>query len=131
MLEAGDEWAAVMLFYAAYHEVKAALLDDPVFDDEATCRQYNSLLRPEDRHVARHQGRKSVSKEWGINELVLTLYGSAAGVYHRLHQMSIDVRYESGLRGSLEDVSDVWERFCKARDEGALSTGTAPDVDRQ
>lgn len=123
LAQAGDEWSAVLYFYAAYHEVKAALIDDPVFDELDTCLAVRSDLQPEDRFTSRHQGRRhSASKEWGINELVLLLYPTVAGTYNRLHTMSIDVRYHQGLRGTHDDVLIVWDKFRSLCDSGALAT---------
>lgn len=116
-----------MFFYAAYHEVKAALMVDPVFDDLDTCLAANPNLQPEDRFTTRHQGRKNPkNKEWGLNELVVLLYRGAGGSYHRLHTMSIDVRYHQGLHGSCDDALSTWEAFCHERDTGALTSGRAP-----
>ena len=123
MAEAGHEWAAVALFYAAYHDVKAALLEDVIFDSFEACQAVSPDLLPQDRKTTRHQGRKQTAsgREWGINELVLKLYRPAAGSYEKLHQMSNDVRYQAGLRGSVSDVLVVYERFCTMRDEDVLS----------
>lgn len=130
LVEAGDEWGAVCLFYAAYHDVKAALLEDPVFDSLAACQAASPDLLPEDRNVQRHHGRTHTSngREWGINELVLKLYRGAAGTYERLHQASISVRYKSGLSGPVSDVQETWEKFISLRDSGTLTW--APPADR-
>lgn len=125
LLEAGDEWGAVCLFYAAYHAVKAALLEDTVFDTIDACQAVNRDLLPQDRDTTRHNGRRRTSsgREWGINELVLLLYRPAAGTYEKLHQASIDVRYGDGLRASITDVRELWRRFEALRSEGALTSG--------
>ncbi len=108
LYEAGDEWAAVCFFYAAYHYVKAALLEDPIFDDPSRCSATHPDLNIDDRHTDRHQIRKprgSSSRGWGVNDLVLLLYRSIAGDYDRLHQASVSVRYRDGLpAGSLDHV---------------------------
>jgi len=100
------EWAAVCLFYAAYHLMRAALTSDAIFDEPTRLSRISPQLTPADRSTARHKGRKSTSngREWGINELVFLLYRPLAGDYDRLHQASIDVRYGQGLRGDVADL---------------------------
>ncbi len=96
----GDEWAAVPLFYSAYHVVKAALLTDPIWDTPSDLHRLHVDLIPGDRFTDRHKGRRRSGggeKEWGINELVLLLYRPFAGRYDLLHQNSITVRYGKGL----------------------------------
>ncbi|MGO4600381.1 hypothetical protein [Terrabacter sp. 2YAF2] len=124
LADSGDEWAAVCFFYSAYHRVKAALLDDVVFDDPNTCYAKHVDLLPQDRYTSRHKGRKHTSggREWGINDLVLLLYRGAAGTYDKLHQMSIDVRYQSGLRASIPDLLGLWSRWEALCDEGTLGS---------
>ncbi len=98
---AGNEWAAVCYFYAAYHLATSVIRTDPVFDDPDRLHRLNSALIPEDRHTSRHQGRKHGirSREWGVNELMVLLYDQPiAAAYDKLHRASIEVRYESGLR---------------------------------
>lgn len=97
--EAGDEWAAVCFFYAAYHLVKAAMIADPLFDDPGKCAAKHADLNIDDRHTDRHQVRKSkeAGRGWGVNDLVLLLYKGIVGDYDRLHQASVSVRYRDGL----------------------------------
>lgn len=128
LADVDHEWSAVCYFYAAYHTVKAALLDDPLFDDPITCQAKHPDLLPDDRYVSRHKGRRhtSAGREWGVNELVLKLYRSAAGDYDKLHQASNDVRYHDGLMGTVVDVRQLFERFKQKAESGVLSTGAAP-----
>lgn len=94
----GDEWYAVCFFYAAYHMVKAALIEDPVFDDLARLQGINSNLVPDDRFATRHHGFIQVStRVMGINDIVRALYPEIAAEYVRLHMASIEVRYGTGL----------------------------------
>lgn len=125
LCETDNEWGAVMLFYAAYHEVKAALLDDPIFDDLDACQALKCGLLPDDRYTSRHQGRKGAHKEWGLNELTLVLYRPVAGVYQRLHQMSISVRYDRGLLPEPSVALAAWEQFAALRDSGELRSAYA------
>lgn len=126
LLSAGDEWSAVMYFYAAYHKLKAALLEDPLFDHFDSCQAAHSDLLPEDRFTSRHSGRRGQNKEWGLNELVRVLYRPASGPYHRLHTMSIDVRYNHGLVASLPVVESTWESFDEMCRAGVLQYPHSP-----
>lgn len=128
LADAGHEWSAVCYFYAAYHLVKAAMLEDAIFDDPTQCQALHPDLLPDDRYVSRHKGRRRTSegREWGLNELVLVLYRPAAGKYERLHSVSNDVRYHDGLAGTVADVRGVYEEFKALVDGGALSTGRSP-----
>ena len=95
LASAGEEWAFVCFFYGAYHLVKAALLCDPVFDDPIRLAKSPVPLRPDDRFVSRHRGRRrpGVEVEWGVNDLVATIYRFIREDYELLHQLSIEVRY--------------------------------------
>ncbi|GGC03170.1 hypothetical protein [Cellulomonas carbonis] len=95
---AGDEWAFVCFFYSAYHLVKAALLLDPVFDDPDRLGKSPVPLTADDRHVSRHKGRRrpGAPVDWGVNDLVGTIYRFIRDDYEMLHQLSIEVRYGQG-----------------------------------
>lgn len=122
--ESGDEWGAVALFYGAYHRVKAALITDPIWDDIGQLQAIHSDLVPDDRLIERHRGRRrsGAPREWGINELVQTLYPEITRAYERLHQASISVRYGVGLReGALGDLAEASEEIKRLYDQGKLS----------
>lgn len=104
----GEEWAAVCYFYSAYHLARHALLTDPVWHQQTALRAINPALSRDDRNTKRHQGRRGVAKEWGINELVLLLYPSVVGEYEKLHRMSNAVRYEGGLKVFTTKDSAEW-----------------------
>ncbi len=103
LADAGDEWACVPYFYAAYHRVVHALSEDPVFEDPTRLSRINAHLSIADRHVTRHHGRRKLG-EWGVNDLVTLLYRPVAVDYERLHAASIEVRYGGGFAGDLSDV---------------------------
>lgn len=119
---AGDEWAAVCYFYAAYHLIRGALLSDPIFNELGRCQSKHADLLPEDRFTARHKGRRNTSagREWGLNELTQILYPHISQSYERLHQASIDVRYGKGLRGTLEPLRLAIAAIEKAAEEQTL-----------
>ncbi len=119
---AGDEWAAVCYFYCAYHLVQHALLTDPVFDDAKTLAAIHADLTPDHRFTQRHKGRRRVNeaREWGVNELVQTLYRGIIGRYDRLHQASIMVRYNSGLVLPLDRLRDAIDGIEAAHADGEL-----------
>lgn len=100
LADAGDEWAAVPLFYSAHHVIKGALLRDPIWGQVNALQVINQDLIPDDRFTTRHKGRKRPGggpREWGVNELVLLLYRPAVKHYEHLHQASNSVRYGTGL----------------------------------
>lgn len=118
-----DEWAAVCFFYSAYHIVRHALREDPIFDDPTALSRINPELTPADRHVSRHQARKGApgGRQWGINELVTLLYRPIAVDYDRLHQASIEVRYSRGLTSPpMADLLASLEAIDGARVRGQL-----------
>lgn len=116
-----NEWAAVCYFYAAYHRVRAALLNDPVFDDLDQLHQFHLNLVPDDRYVTMHKGRGGRdNREFGVCDLVLRLYRPIAGAYDKLHMASIDVRYNTGLRGDITEISPLYEKIKTAQDGGTL-----------
>lgn len=123
ILDTGVEWAAVCLFYSAYHHVKAALLDDPIFTDFDALRAVRPDLSPDDRFASAHKVRKG-QPGYGVNDLVLLLYPRVAGTYDKLHSMSIDVRYQRGLRlGAIEALPSLFDGFVGAVDQGQLRRG--------
>jgi hypothetical protein len=122
LADAGDEWAVVPYFYAAYHRIKCSLLEDPLFSDVSRMHAKHPDLIADDRFTSRHNGRKRTSngREWGINELVLHLYPDVVAVYERLHQASNDVRYGAGFVGAVSDVRAWLDEVIAAHESGDL-----------
>lgn len=124
LFEAGDEWAVVCFFYAAFHHVKTAMLEDPLFDDIRRMHEKHADLIQNDRLVTRHVGRRGMTtgKEWGVNELVGLLYPQIRREYEQLHQASIQVRYQSGLPGggALEGARNALTVIEQQVQEGGL-----------
>lgn len=122
---ANDEWAAVCWFYAGYHHVKAALLQDPIFDDVGRLHVKHHDLQASDRYTDRHQIRKgpgSGPRGWGINELVQLLYPTVIRPYDQLHQASVSVRYRDGLPGdALPGLASAIDDIRDAARTGVLS----------
>ena len=93
-----DEWFAVAYFYSAYHMVKAAMRDDPIFDDIARCAAVHPALSVDSRYAEHHSGGTGLNgRALGVNEIVFKLYSSIRVPYHRLHMASVAVRYGDGL----------------------------------
>jgi hypothetical protein len=122
--EAGDEWFAVCYFYAAYHTVKAAFIEDPVFDDVARLAAKSPHLIMEDRFAESHHGRVNFgTRRLGVNDIVAKLYPDIAVEYVRLHMASMAVRYQQGLGAiSVQSVMDDYETVISAYQAGALAT---------
>lgn len=98
LADSDEEWAAVCYFYSAYHTMKAAFIEDPVFDDPTRLSTFSPNLIPDDRYVTHHRGRMGTGpRKLGVNDIVQLLYPQIAPRYIRLHMASIAVRYENGL----------------------------------
>jgi hypothetical protein len=120
---AANEWAAVCWFYSAYHLVVAAIAADPVFDDVSRLQRISLYLAPSDRYTERHQGRRrsGAHPEWGINDLVVALYDQdVAAAYDKLHNASVEVRYQSGLRTPLDRVKEWMHVVTSAQEDRRL-----------
>jgi hypothetical protein len=94
-----NQWYAVCYFYAAYHCVRAALLEDPVFKDLTRLKSFDANLIPDDRFNGHHAGRLSGSgpRKPGVSDMVKLFYPDIAIQYERLHGASVAVRYGFGL----------------------------------
>lgn len=123
--ELDDSWFAVCYFYAAYHLMRAAFIDDPVFSSLPAMARVNGKLTFEDRWVTRHKGRVvQGSRTLGINDIVRMLYPDVAAVYLRLHTASLGVRYYSGLSPiTAESVISDFKVISKAYASGELVCG--------
>lgn len=119
---ANDEWAAVCYFYAAYHLVKAAFINDPAFDSLKTLAAIDGRLTMDDRFIERHQGRiQGRTRTLGVNDVVQMLYPSIVVPYRRLHVASIAVRYGEGLRTiTSASVVDDFTAVLRAYQAGEL-----------
>ncbi len=93
--------------------IPPTLLGDPIFDDPIAC---SGITRPVARGSAHEpppwsQAHEQRGREWGINELVLSLYPKVVRDYERLHQASNDVRYHEGLRGTVGEIVATYASF--------------------
>jgi hypothetical protein len=111
---ASSEWASVAYFYAAYHLVKQAILEDPIWQCPGELAAKHPELRPSASKVTRHHGQSAGRRRgrtWGVNELVELLYPSISKPYVRMHDASIEVRYKRGLRASVRDSAIYWAKI--------------------
>ncbi|WP_369044703.1 hypothetical protein [Sinomonas sp. P10A9] len=123
LFEVRHEWAAVALFYAAYHLVKASFVSDPIFDDRMRLQAIDHRLRPEDRFVTKHSygGIGPRATRLGVDEIVTFLYPAINHDYTYLHVASCDVRYRGGLRAiSLDSLHASHEAVKSAFQSGEL-----------
>lgn len=103
---AGDEWAAVCYFYAAFMAARSCLYADVRLDSDANARAADPKLSASSRHVDFHNGHRSRGP--GMNEVVATLYPKIGAQYELLHIKSVEVRYDSGLQNAtIDDVRQV------------------------
>lgn len=108
------EWATVAYFYAAYHLVKQAILEDPIWQCPGELAARHPDLRPGSRKVTRHSGQRAGRRgqlNWGINDLVEVLYPSIHHAYTGMHEASIHVRYKRGSRLPLRASAEYWARI--------------------
>lgn len=118
----GDEWAVVAYFYGSYHRVRAAILQDPVFDSLINLPKVDPKLNKEHQGTSRHEGRMtSAGRDIGVNDLVRLLYRPIYGHYLVLHDASVQVRYGHGISlQRLQDAHAAWEEISQASSVGAL-----------
>ncbi|ODA89812.1 hypothetical protein ATY41_03975 [Leifsonia xyli subsp. xyli] len=117
-----DEWFAVCYFYSAYHTVKAAFIEDPVFDDMSRLSGIDQFLIMEDRYATSHHGRVSGGRRrMGVNDVVTRIYPEIATEYVRLHMASVAVHYSHGLGViSTESVKGDFARVVECYLSGAM-----------
>jgi hypothetical protein len=110
-----SEWAAVVYFYAAYHLVKQAILEDPIWQCPSKLAAKHPELQPSVSKVTRHSGgkqrRRRRGRTWGVNEVVELLYPSIYQSYLLMHQASIEVRYLRGLRTPVRVSAAHWAKI--------------------
>lgn len=99
--------------------MKAALIEDPVFDNLTLLKSIDPRLTLEDRYPTNHKGRWGSGK-FGLNELVQLLYPAKIGDYERLHQTSMGVRYGQGAIFPIEQIEGMAAGIRSARTEGML-----------
>ena len=97
-------------FYAAYHSARWGLQCDARFDDLDSLKRLHPDLIPDDRRTAKHKARRrSNAPDFGVNDLVLLMYPTAAPAYEQLHQASIEVRYNQGTPDVLPPAERMLE----------------------
>lgn len=99
--------------------MKAAFINDPIFDDMTALKKLHLDLMPSDRHPTSHQVRRGQSG-FGVNDLVHLLYPSMRRDYERLHQASIGVRYRRNAVYDIEQIEEMAEGIQHARVKGML-----------
>ncbi len=99
---AGNEWATVCYFYAAFRAVRAALQNDARLNSDAAARAANAKLTASSRHVDFHNGHPQRGP--GVNAVVRFLYPAIGAKYELLHTKSVEVRYQGGITaGTIAD----------------------------
>lgn len=121
-----SEWAAVAYFYAAYHLVKQAILEDPIWQCPDKLTAKHPELRPNLAYVTRHHGqsaRRRRGRPWGVNELVRLLYPSIYQSYVHMHRVSIEVRYLRRLRTPIRASTAHWAKIRAEFRAGRMRAG--------
>lgn len=125
LLDAGEEWAAVVYFYAVFHLVKASYIDDPIWDDEPRLIAKHAELTSEARFATNHNSHPSAdgSRNWGSTDLVRYLLpGYIHKAYTALLIASYEVRYDGALspNATLARCRQHWETINRAYWNGDL-----------
>jgi hypothetical protein len=119
-----SQWYAVSYFYAAYHTVRAALMEDAIFSDLPRLKAHDPHWTPDDRRATHHQARKSRTRPNppGVNDLVKALYPQIAIEYVQLHSASVAVRYGLGLSGyDPSALASAYQTIASAAGAGDLT----------
>lgn len=113
LFNAEDPWAAVPAFYSCYQLLRAALINDPIFDDSNLLQQAHHSIAPGDRFESKHSFGGLSRPQLGLNELCIVLYPHVAKFYTLAHQASVGIRYEGGLPRhiSLQAAMNYCETF--------------------
>lgn len=115
-----NQWFAVSYFYAAYHTVRASLMDDKIFADLPRLKAHNPNWIPDDRWNGHHSARVGPNPP-GVSDLVKALYPDIAIDYGQLHSASIAVRYGLGLDGYDGDsLASAFHKIATAATAGEL-----------
>jgi hypothetical protein len=118
-----NQWYAVSYFYAAYHTVRASIMEDPIFQDPSRLKALNSSWEGPDRWNDHHQTRRGngIVGAPGITDLVKELYIDISIEYVQLHSASIAVRYGLGLAGyTSEALTAAFAKIATAATAGEL-----------
>ncbi|WP_426624334.1 hypothetical protein ACPPVW_17495 [Leifsonia sp. McL0607] len=118
-----SQWYAVSYFYAAFHTVRASLMEDPVFSDLSRLKSYNEAWIPDDRFNEHHQARRGSHGQNppGVSDMVKMLYPQIAVEYVQLHSASVAVRYGFGLAAYDADaLATAFDTIAKAAAAGRL-----------
>lgn len=94
IMSVSADWAKVSAFYAAYHCVRAAMLQDPVFHDATRLAHANAHLTMASRTASHHNGNVTAQRGPGMIDIVRYLYRPFYSRYLQLHSASVSVRYE-------------------------------------
>lgn len=113
------EWASVAYFYSAYHSMKAALLDDPIFDDLGELKKLSPHLMTDSKYAHVHKVRNG-QPGFGVNNLVHLLYPGKRQSYEKLHQSSLGVRYGQGVVYPVDQLESMASDIAEARRNGLL-----------
>lgn len=101
-------------FYSAYHSMKAAFLNDPIFDDLTELKKLNVHLMTDSKYAHVHKVRNG-QNGFGVNNLVQLLYPSKTQPYEKLHQSSLGVRYGQGVVYPVDQLETMAADIVEAR----------------
>lgn len=100
----------ICAFYAAYHAMRVAILEEPLLDEsDEKIRELVNLpgLGRESRYATHHSGHARSGRGIGQNQVIMALYPRESGSYLKLHRASIDARYQSLIGEEIIDSADA------------------------
>ncbi|WP_313812973.1 hypothetical protein [Glutamicibacter sp.] len=113
MFKSSDQWAAVAAFYTSYHYLRAALIADPVFQDQKALSLIHPALKVGDQFEKKHSFGGLSKAQLGLIEMCIVVYPHVSRYYTLGHQASCGVRYDGGFprHVSLEKSMEYAEIF--------------------
>lgn len=127
ILNAGEGgWAVTAAFYSAFHVMRAAILEDPIWDrGPVALTNINPMLGADCQFAEHHQGNPKTNRSPGVREVVGYLYPQCRDRYLLLHGASITVRYKEGesrLLSPCGNYVDVAKSLLDEYQAGTIST---------
>lgn len=117
LMDAGNEWAAVTGFYSCYHLLRAAMMQEPLFDQPIELSRVHHTLQSGDRYETKHSLGGLNKAALGMKEICTVVYPHIAPRYYLAHDASNGIRYDGGLPRHIKTVDAALEQCRFFRDE--------------
>lgn len=120
LLAAGNDWAAVTGFYSCYHLLRAAMKQEPLFDQPLELSRVHHTLKSDDRYETKHSLGGLNRPALGMKEICTVVFPHISARYYLAHDASNGVRYDGGLPRHIKTVDSALEHCRFFRSEYAL-----------